>query len=946
MPVTEFAQSLLQAAPDMRQALIHVRRGTISEADVESLADQARGAARVNPAESLRIAEIAGEVAGALGRERGHALALRARAVALWAQGRLPEALEAFETGARTAERAGDPLLAARIPILAIETLAQTGRHAEALALAASLEQRLHALGADEDAMKVVANAGNIHFEREAYSEALDSWRRALRFFQERGQRVPVASLQVNIANVLTHLSLLPEALATYSEARETLEVEGMDAVVAGLEGNTGFLHLMAGRYTEALQAYERARDRFEKLGLPRDIAKCRRETGDVYLELNLMPEAREAFEEALPIFGKLQMSGEAARSRFGLAISLAEMGRRSEALEVLDEAEQAFVRDDNQIGIARARLQRAEWSLAARAEGATALPAARRDAEEALRIFRRCGLRLGQLQARLVLAELDVDEGAAPDASLRRLLREARTAGYLSWLWRIEAALARAALNAGRRRAALIHYRRAVQEVERARLLLQGDDFRLAFLQDKVRLYEELLTLLLDRGTPAALREGFELAERAKSRTLVDLLSASVEAAPGRSSTRERLARRLEELRAQLRWDYGRLQQDETGATRFPAADAGLPERLRRLESEFLETQRRLQIASPERGRHSRTDRTTAAGLQELLAEDEQLVEFVTARDEVLAFVLDRKQFRIVRSLASRAEVEEQAERLRFQWSKFGPGSYASRYAAQVEGAASRVLRTLYEMLLEPLEPLLSAPRLTVIPHGVLHSIPFHALYDGTGYAIDRWELAYAPSGAVYRACRLRPEPRSTRSLFFGVSDAGIGHVREEIAGLRNMFSEVDVYQDERATLASVPAEGAYRFIHFATHAVFRPDNPLFSGLRMADGWLVAHDLYRRRLRCRLATLSACRTGMSRVAPGDEVLGLARAFLYTGAQAVIVSLWAADDAATADLMQACYHGLAQGRSRAEALREAQQEIRRRHPHPYHWAPFVLVGAR
>jgi CHAT domain-containing protein len=142
------------------------------------------------------------------------------------------------------------------------------------------------------------------------------------------------------------------------------------------------------------------------------------------------------------------------------------------------------------------------------------------------------------------------------------------------------------------------------------------------------------------------------------------------------------------------------------------------------------------------------------------------------------------------------------------------------------------------------------------------------------------------------------------------------------------------------------VPRTGDYRYIHFATHAVFRRDNPQFSGLRLADGWLIAHDLYRRSLRCSLATLAACRTGMSQVTPGDEVLGLARGFLHAGARAVMVSHWAADDAATSELMKACYSGMFNGLSRAAALRSAQQSLRGRYPDPYYWAPFVLIGAR
>jgi CHAT domain-containing protein len=328
------------------------------------------------------------------------------------------------------------------------------------------------------------------------------------------------------------------------------------------------------------------------------------------------------------------------------------------------------------------------------------------------------------------------------------------------------------------------------------------------------------------------------------------------------------------------------------------------------------------------------------------MLGEDEQIVEYVTVRDEVVAFVVDRKRFRTVQGLASRQEVEEQVERLRFHWSKFRPRGYADRYADQLAQATGQVLSDLYELLLEPLESLLPAGRLTVIPHGVLHGIPFHALAGAEDYALDRWEFAYAPSAAVWRACRLREEPEASDSLIFGLSQPDIAHVRDEVAGLQALLPGASVYQDEAAVLAAVPTHGAFRYVHFATHAIFRQDNPLFSGLRMADGWLVANDLYRRRLDCSLATLSACRTGVTHVAPGDEALGLPRAFLHAGARAVLVSLWTAHDRATADLMQDFYGRMTGGMSRAAALRAAQQEVRARYPHPYYWAAFSLIGAR
>lgn len=77
----------------------------------------------------------------------------------------------------------------------------------------------------------------------------------------------------------------------------------------------------------------------------------------------------------------------------------------------------------------------------------------------------------------------------------------------------------------------------------------------------------------------------------------------------------------------------------------------------------------------------------------------------------------------------------------------------------------------------------------------------------------------------------------------------------------------------------------------------------------------------------------------------GDEALGMARAFLAAGALTVVVSLWLVDDESTADLMATWYAGLGAGERPAQALRRAQLGVRDRFPHPFHWAPFVLVGS-
>jgi CHAT domain-containing protein len=131
---------------------------------------------------------------------------------------------------------------------------------------------------------------------------------------------------------------------------------------------------------------------------------------------------------------------------------------------------------------------------------------------------------------------------------------------------------------------------------------------------------------------------------------------------------------------------------------------------------------------------------------------------------------------------------------------------------------------------------------------------------------------------------------------------------------------------------------------LHIACHGRFRSDNPYFSALHLADGWMTVHDAYELRLACTLVTLSACETGISAVAPGDDLVGLARGFLLAGAPSLLVSLWMVDDAATAELMASFYRSLLAGARPAAALRAAQCELLASRPHPFFWAPFVLIG--
>jgi CHAT domain-containing protein len=265
----------------------------------------------------------------------------------------------------------------------------------------------------------------------------------------------------------------------------------------------------------------------------------------------------------------------------------------------------------------------------------------------------------------------------------------------------------------------------------------------------------------------------------------------------------------------------------------------------------------------------------------------------------------------------------------------------------------ARRHLTWLYNALIEPLVDVRAEHhKLIIIPHDVLHNIPFAALHDGNNYLIERFAVQYAPSSGVLAHCYRAQEVTGTHgedpsALVMGYSDGGrLQHVLEEVQSVAAVLPSSTLFQEETATLSRFYQHAVdCRLIHLATHAFFRSDNSLFSSIKLADGPLNVIDIYSLRLKASLITLSGCETGKGELKGGD-LFGLVRGCLYAGVSALLVSLWQVDDASTTMLMKAFYRQLDTGQSIASALRTAQRTmLETQYRHPHYWAPFFLVGA-
>jgi CHAT domain-containing protein len=263
---------------------------------------------------------------------------------------------------------------------------------------------------------------------------------------------------------------------------------------------------------------------------------------------------------------------------------------------------------------------------------------------------------------------------------------------------------------------------------------------------------------------------------------------------------------------------------------------------------------------------------------------------------------------------------------------------------------------KSLYDILLKPVAALLDKKRIGIIPDGILHYLPFAALENKGRYLVEDYAHFYLPSATVYKFCKDKQRPFSGNILALGNPD--LGDPRLDIPFALNEVKSIDsLYPDATLLVRDKATETAFKsmapthdVLHLASHGEFDAERPLNSALRLSpsgknDGRLTANEIFDLELNATLVTLSACKSGMSRIRAGNETMGIPRAFIYAGAPSVVASQWNVNDEATASLMKELYRNL-KGLDKAEALRTAQLELLKnpKSNKPYYWAAFYLIG--
>lgn len=819
--------------------------------------------------------------------------------------------------------------------------------------------------------------------------EAFEAGEIARKILLEHEEWYHLANLIMNLAIVRRRLGYDTEALSLLEEAREYYLKLGDQGIahLFGLENNLGLILRHLGRFEESIEAHKKALS-LGKLGEIVGFAQVKQNLAMTYFvqgkyndALSLLDEAKEIFlsdkryghamlveiftshcllqlrrfnevlkksGQAYDLFSKVNTPFEMGQVLLNQACAYCGIEDFDQALLKLDEAKSYFLRAENPIALADTNLQIAATLLRQnKTEQAFTM------AKSSEQVFANYDLPVGQARACLVAAQAAIQSNQLEKAKV--LIFKALTIGQEHELPAItyqgHHLSGRLAVKNNKPEKALAALQSSISELERlyGRMMIE---FRADFVADKTQIYEDIVALTLKLRRPEL---GLQYTERAKSRALQDLLALKINLSiEARNESDIPLVNDLHKLRAERDRLYRRWETDEETGQRGETDDLltaqhRVEQKVHKIEKRITELWHKLLIRNADYARDASMWQVRTEPIQPHLNAETVLLEYFQVQNHLVVFLVSSNSIQAVELQENIPSIQHL---IQLFWLNLRAVPHSSRrqLSSQVKNAQG-ILKKLYKSLLAPLASEINQfKHWIVVPHGSLHYLPFHALHDENNYLLEQHEISYLPGASLLRFCK---QIRSNEGGFWAIGNSynnRLPHTVEE-ANKIGLAWQGNILLEEEASLAQVN-EVAQKssILHIAAHGEFRPDNPLFSGLALADGWLTTLDIFNLRLNAKLVTLSACQTGRNVIGGGDELLGLMRAFLGAGTASLVSTLWAVEDQSTALLMMNFYEELLSGASKGQALQTAQlsfldaNNAANGYEHPYFWAPFYLVG--
>ncbi len=769
--------------------------------------------------------------------------------------------------------------------------------------------------------------------------ESLAAFEEARSLFQAVGDKAGEGASWRGEADALYLLGQNEESLTAYRKARVLAQAVGDKAGESSAWTGQALVLYFLDRNEEALDACEAAREPSQAVVDRLGEGDSRFYEGKILFKLQEVEPSLKAYRKARELYQAVGVTLGEGNTWLGEGDVFSRQGKNDTALVAYRKARALFRTAGSRLGEGNSWVDEGDIFLD-QGEYERALAAYR----EARALFQAVGDRLGEGntihgEAEILWRQGDYRLAAEHAEAAIRLYEQSEVASN-----RINALLvetwARSMLAQSRRTETLALEAIRLHEDRRRRFIT--DQHRTAVDQRIYSAYHILISIIATEPGRAA--EALTYAEKARSRVLLDLLATGP--VGGKSSSplnlareRTRLQRRLEEVEYFLN-----RATDPKETTNVEAERRQLERELKWIEyREMAADGHTLAIADP----------LDATGIQALAVDTGPILLYFAVDNKLIGFFVLPDQIHVTHVDVAWGDLKETVGLLAY---------YLANPSREILGRP--LARVLWDLLVDPFVKFLPAgDRLTIIPHGPLHRLPFEALLDSEGQLLhERWNLTIAPSASVLEFARRRHQPaQKTDSFAAFTSGRGLRLTSaegEEIAGF---------FGDETATFDFTDAHFRYyeliasraRHLLISTRGVHNSDGDGRWGSyleirptrELHDSRLRAAEIATIPIAAELVTLAACDTAAGQALLSDERLDLTRAFLVAGAAAVLATRWKVpEDVATSRFLIDFYRAYrrggpdGEGMRKDEALTLARRRSRERGDPAQVWAAWTLVG--
>lgn len=828
-------------------------------------------------------------------------------------------------------------------------------------------------------------NIGLLYDKQGKYEDALHAFENAMSIHTRFSDRDGAADTLNNIGLTYNHLGWFDRALTAFEEVLTFRLSVGDLSGQAITENNLGLVLYNLGRYQEAEKQILAALPVLQEIGRLDAQSRALNNLGAIYHRWDRYEDALRMYQNAITILNMLDDRAGLAKAQSNVAGVFASLGRYGSALERYKEAQSiteeigAQVDDSvirNNIGRLLTSLEQYDEAIdyhqqaykiqteqQARTEQASTLNNigliyhARSQFEDALETHK-AALDIRKSISDTAGASVSLSNIATTYYSLGEIETAATTFSLaLDALRAIDDQIGQsfvlanlAALHESQNRIdlAIEDLKRSIALIENIQRGIHIDNLKSSFANGQVDVYNRLIQLLWDEEQ---YEDAYDYVQRARARAFLEQLGN--EQIDFRQGTNADLIAQEQHLQQTILGILLSLTEERKKPTpeQNTTQISNWSEQLRQARRNYEELLIRLKVAEPA---YESLVNVSPANLEEIqkkiLAEDVTLLEYYVLDEYVLAWVIDREHFQPIKVAIDTEDLIRKANFIR------------DLVIAKEEIQISSIL---YDALLKPLLNHAQHRELLIVPHHVLHYLPFNALWDKENqeYLLEKgYSIRYGPSISAFRYIASAQSTPMESLLALGNPDASLFLAIDEVSTIAKLFGTTPHLGKESTERRFREDAGFSDIIHVAAHGIYDTINPLFTRIELSrdpagstegnsgehsryDGNLEVHEVYDLRLEgTKLVTLAACQTAMSRESKGDEVIGLPRAFLYAGTPSVITTLWSVESESTAFLMKQFYEYIRQGIKSGEALYRAQQDTMKRFPEPYHWAAFVLHG--